>query len=137
MSNCIARTETWRLLPTFKFYSPHKPQISTTILWIAKNYPHEIKFWYWYIKVYSTRSASTFKAALQDASTESILKWGCWSNKSTLQWLYNKNIVKEGQIFQKMVLQPVWDLLNTNHEWVKIGKRSVRSTEILWNTFLN
>ena len=58
------------------------------------------------IKAHSTRSASTSKAGLQGASIEEILKRGSWSNKSTWQKLYTKNIVEEGQIFQEMVFKP-------------------------------
>ena len=54
---------------------------------------------------HSTRSASTSKAGLQGASIKDILKQGPWSNKSTWQRFYNKNIVVEGQIFEKMVFK--------------------------------
>ena len=57
-------------------------------------------------KAHSTRSTSTSKAGLQGASMEEILKRGSWSNKSTWQRFYNKNIVEEGQIFQEMVFKP-------------------------------
>ena len=54
-------------------------------------------------KAHSTRSASTSKADLSGAPIEEILKRGCWSNKSTWQKFYNKNIIQEGELFQEMV----------------------------------
>ena len=46
------------------------------------------------------------KAGLQGASIEDILKQGSWSNKTTWQRFYHKNIVEEGKIFQEMVFKP-------------------------------
>ena len=55
-------------------------------------------------KARSTRSPSTSKAGSQGASIEDILKRGFWSNKSTWQRYYNKDIVKEGKISRKSYL---------------------------------
>ena len=56
-------------------------------------------------KSHSTRSASTSKAGFNGAPIEEILKRGSWSKQSTWQKFYNKNIVKEGELFQEMVLK--------------------------------
>ena len=56
-------------------------------------------------KAHSTRSASTSKADLSGAPIEEILKRGCWSNKSTWQKFYNKNIIQEGELFQEIVFK--------------------------------
>ena len=56
----------------------------------------------------STRSPST--SGSQGASIEDILKRGFWSNKSSWQRFYNKDIVKEGKISQEIVFKSAWDL---------------------------
>ena len=56
-------------------------------------------------KAYSTRSASTSKADLSGAPINEILIRGSWSNKSTWQKFYNKNIIQECQLFQEMVFK--------------------------------
>ena len=43
-------------------------------------------------KGHSTRSASTSKAALSGLSVPDILERGCWSNSSTWQKFYNRQI---------------------------------------------
>ena len=44
-------------------------------------------------KAYSFRGASTSKAKVNGASLEDILKRGSWSNQSTWQKFYRKEIV--------------------------------------------
>ena len=50
---------------------------------------------------YSTRSASTSKAELSGLSVKEILDRCSWSNKSTWQKFYHKEIIKVGQDYQK------------------------------------
>ena len=97
----IARTERWRsgeehsqLL--LSFIHPHEPVVSFTLSGWLKIILMKSGIDTSTFKAYSTRSASTFKAGLQGASIENILKRGSWSNKSTWQIFYNKNIVEEG-----------------------------------------
>ena len=86
-----------------KFHSPSQTSGFFHNIWIARNYPHVNTGTF---KAHSTRSASTSKAGLQGASIEDILKQGSWSNKTTWQRFYNKNIVEEGKILQEMVFKP-------------------------------
>jgi len=53
---------------------------------------------------HSTRSASTSKAELSGLSVDDILERGSWSNKSTWQAFYHKQVVKVSQKFQGKVL---------------------------------
>ena len=56
-------------------------------------------------KAHSTRATSTSKIDLSGAPIEEILKRDCWSNKSTWQKFYNKNIIQEGQLFHELVFK--------------------------------
>ena len=55
-------------------------------------------------KGHSTRSAASSAARARGASVKDILDRGNWSNKSTWQNFYNKNIVSAGQRFQQAIL---------------------------------
>ena len=52
-------------------------------------------------KSHSTRAASTSKAACRGATLQDILDRGCWSQSSTWQKFYNKNIKTPAGNFQK------------------------------------
>ena len=56
-------------------------------------------------KSHSTRSASTSKAATRGASLKDILDRGHWSNASTWQKFYNKDIESSACRFQNMILK--------------------------------
>ena len=79
--------------------------MSSTISGWLKNVPKKAGIDISTVKAHSTRSASTSKADLSGAPIEEILKQDCWSNKSTWQQFYNKNIIQEGQLFQEMVFK--------------------------------
>ena len=51
----------------------------------------------------STRSPSTSKAALSGLSVSGNLERGCWSNSSTWQNFYNKQIELPSERFQKSI----------------------------------
>ena len=48
---------------------------------------------------HSTRSASTSKAELSGLSVKEVLDRGSWSNESTWQKFYHKEIIKVGQVY--------------------------------------
>ena len=56
-------------------------------------------------KGYSTRSASTSKACLSGISVDDILSRGSWSNESTWQNFYHKQVLSKEQLFQEGVLE--------------------------------
>lgn len=49
---------------------------------------------------HSTRSASTSKAEISGLSIKDILDRGSWSNESTWQKFYHKEVVSNSEIFQ-------------------------------------
>ena len=56
-------------------------------------------------KGHFTRSASTSKACLSDISVDNILSRGSWSNQSTWQKFYHKQVLSKEQLFQEGVLE--------------------------------
>ena len=56
-------------------------------------------------KGYSTRSASTSKACLSGISVDDIRSRGSWSNESTWQNFYHKQVLSKEQLFQEGVLE--------------------------------
>ena len=54
---------------------------------------------------YSTRSASASKAELSGLSVKEDLDRGSWSNESTWQKFYHKEMIKVGQDYQKNVFE--------------------------------
>ena len=56
-------------------------------------------------KGHFTRSASTSKACLSDISVDNILSRGSWSNQSTWQKFYHKQVLSKEQLFQEGVLK--------------------------------
>ena len=87
------------------FVNPHKSVVCSTISdwlkYVLRNAGIDISFF----KAHSTRSASTFNTDLSGAPNEEILKRDFWSNKSTWQRFYNKNIIQEGQLFEEMIFK--------------------------------
>ena len=55
-------------------------------------------------KAHSTRSASTSNANLKGLSLADVLKRGSWSNKSTWQKFYNKEVISTEEAFQNVIL---------------------------------
>ena len=56
-------------------------------------------------KRHSTHSASTSKACLSGISVDDILSPGSWSNESTWQKFYHRQVLSKEQIFQEGVLE--------------------------------
>ena len=56
-------------------------------------------------KGHSTCSASTSKACLSGISVDDILSRGSWSNESTWQKFYHKQVLSKEQLFQEGVLE--------------------------------
>lgn len=93
----IERTSKWRSEHTvsqllLSFIKPHKAVKSCTISGWLKKVLQESGINVDIFKPHSTRSASTSKAKSSGISTKDILKRGNWSNKSTWQKFYNKEI---------------------------------------------
>ena len=88
------------------FIQPHKEVCSSTIFRLLK----ETLAWSGVTKIldfggHSTRSASTSKAELSGLSVKEVLDRGSWSNESTWQKFYHKEIIKVGQDYQKIVFK--------------------------------
>ena len=105
----LSRSQNWRkesgnnqLL--LSFIKPHREVLSSTISgWIKKilslsGINTNI------FKAHSTRSASTSKAGLHGLSLSDILEQGSWSNSTTWQKFYHKNVESAGEKFQNCVL---------------------------------
>ena len=94
-------SDEWQLL--LSFVQPHKPVVSSTISGWIKKVLTISGVDVGVFKGHSTRSASTSKAALSGLSVPDILERGCWSNSSTWQKFYNRQIELPSERFQKSV----------------------------------
>ena len=56
-------------------------------------------------KGHSTRSAPTSKACLSCISVDDMLSQGSWSDESTWQKFYHKEVLSKKQLFQEGVLE--------------------------------
>ena len=88
LDESIAKTEKWRSGEEhsqlfLSFIHPHKHVVFSLISELLKIIPMKSGVDTTNIKTHSTRSTSTSKASLQDASMENILKQEYWSNQST------------------------------------------------------
>ena len=92
-------SDEWQLL--LSFVQPHKPVVDTTISGWIKNVLTISGVDAGSFKGHSIRLASTLKAALPGILVPDILKKGCWSNSSTWQTSYNKQIELPTERFQK------------------------------------
>ena len=107
LNEYLKRSEKWRTSDEcqllLSFVQPHKPVVSSTMSgWIKKVLTisgADVGFF----KGYSTRSASASKAALSQLSVPDILERSCWSNSSTWQKFYNRQIELPSERFQKSV----------------------------------
>ena len=106
----LKRTQSWRSNASktqllLSYVKPHvEVQSSTISRWlkeILKEAGIDIKIF----RGHSTRSASSSKAGLAGISTDEILKRGSWSNESTWQKFYNKEILSKEAVFQQGVLK--------------------------------
>ena len=102
----IERTKPWRkgtgqLL--LSYINPHRPVVTSTVSgWIIKTLSlagvDTSTF-----KGHSTRSASTSKACAQGVPLKEILKRAFWSNKTTFEKKYKKDIISEGSFETKIL----------------------------------
>ena len=100
-------TESWRvlgqkqlLLGTIK---PHKEVVTSTVSGWIKATLTAVGIDTKLFTAHSTRSASTSKAKVNGLSTAEVLKRGNWSNKSTWQRHYHKQVITETQKFQEHI----------------------------------
>ena len=101
----LDRTKVWRngkkQLP-LSFIQPHKEVSSSTISpWLKETVVYSGVTKILHFGGHSTRSASTSKAELSGFSVKEVLDRGSWSNESTWQKFYHKEITKVGQDYQK------------------------------------
>ena len=110
LNEYLKRTKTWRtnrdkfqlLLSYIKFHvEVHSSTDSKRIKEILKETWVDVDVF----KGHSTRSASTSKACLSGISVDDILSRGSWSNESTWQKFYHKQVLSKGQRFQEEVLE--------------------------------
>jgi len=106
LESYLERSKSWRKTETqllLSFISPHKAESTSTISrWIVEVLKlsgiDTDSF-----KAHSTRSAVASKAKKLGISTKEIIKRGNWSNESTFQKFYAKQI--EGDDFQENILK--------------------------------
>ena len=108
----LKRSEKWRTSDEWQlllsFVQPHGSAISSAISWWIKKVLTISGVDVSVLKGHSTRSASTSKAAISGLSVPHILERGCWSNSSTWQKFYNKQIELPSERFQKSTRNGVW-----------------------------
>ena len=108
LNEYLKRSEKWRTSDEWQlllsFVQPHKPVASSTISgWIKKLLRISGVDVGSVFKGHSTSSTSTSKAAILGLSLLDILERVCWSNSSTWQNFYNKQIQLPSERFQKSV----------------------------------
>ena len=85
--------------------SPHKPICSSTVSRWLKEGLAMVGIDTQIFKGHSTRSASTSKAEASGASICDIMKQGHWSNESTFQRFYRREIIDPSASFQASLLK--------------------------------
>ena len=89
-----------------RFIQPHKEACSSTISrWLKETLVLSGVTKILDFGGCSTRSVSTLKAELSGLSVKEDLDRGSWSNESTWQKFYHKEIIKVGQDYQKNVFK--------------------------------
>ena len=106
----LHRTQGWRTEnKKSQFFlsviNPHREVACSTISGWIKKLMTDVGINTDIFKAHSTRSASSTKASLAGLSLPDILKRGSWSNKSTWQNFYNKQVVTPEQKFQEGVFK--------------------------------
>ena len=79
----------------------HSSTVSRWIIKILRETGVEVDVF----KGYSAHSSSTSKACLSGISVDDILSRGSWSNESTWQSFYHKQVLSKEQLFQEGVLE--------------------------------
>ena len=108
MEDYLKRTKVWRgkdksqLL--LSFVKPHNPSASSKISGWIKNVLGEAGIDTKIFKGHSTRSTSTAKAGLAGLSVTDILERGSWTNASTWQRFYNRQVESSAEKYQNKVL---------------------------------
>ena len=110
LNEYLKRTETWRANEgkfqlLLSYMKPHMEVHSSTVSRWIKEILKETGVDVDVFKGHSTRSASTSKACLSGISVDDILSRGSWSNESTWQKFYHKQVFSKEQLFQEGVLQ--------------------------------
>ena len=107
LNEYLKRLEKWRTSDEcqllLSFVQPRKPVVSSNISGLIKKVLTISGVDVGVFKGHSTPSASTSKAALSGLSVPDILERGCWSNSSTWQKFYNRQIELPSERFQKSV----------------------------------
>ena len=110
LNEYLMRTEIWRtngdkFQLLLSYIKPHMEVHSSTVSrWIIKILREtgvDVDFF----KGYSAHSSSTSKACLSGISVDDILSRGSWSNESTWQSFYHKQVRSKEQLFQEGVLE--------------------------------
>ena len=86
------------------FVKPHNPVVSSAISRWIKNVLREAGIDSKIFKGRSTRSASTSNAEWAGLSVTDILERGSWTNASTWQRFYNKQVEPSADKYQNKVL---------------------------------
>ena len=86
------------------FVKTHNPVVSSTISRWIKNVVREAGIDTNIFKGHSTRSASTSKAGLAGLSVTDILERSSWTNASTWQRFYNRQVESSAEKYQNKVL---------------------------------
>ena len=108
LEDYLKRTKVWRgkdksqLL--LSFVKPHNPVVSSAISGWIKNVLREAGIYTKIFKGYSTRSASTSKTGLAELSVTDILERGFWTNASTWQQFYNRQVESSAKKYQNKFL---------------------------------
>ena len=86
------------------FVKPHNPGVSSTISEWIKNVLREADIDTEIFKGHSTRLASPSKAGVAGLSVTDILERGSWTNASTWQRFYNRQVEASAEKYQNKVL---------------------------------
>ena len=86
------------------FLKPHNPGVSSTISEWIKNVLREADIDTEIFKGHSTRLASPSKAGVAGLSVIDILERGSWTNASTWQRFYNRQVEASAEKYQNKVL---------------------------------
>ena len=105
----LTRSQPWRTLGQsqllLSFVNPHKAVVKSTISGWLKFVLKEAGVNTDTFKAHSVRSASSSKASFSGLSVKDILSRGNWSNKSTWQKFYHKQIISPAARYQAKVVQ--------------------------------
>ena len=122
------RTKVWKLGKDksqllLSFIKPRNLEVSTTISRWIENVLREVGIDTEIFNGHSTRLASTSKAGLGRLSVTDTLERGSWSNVSTWQRFYNRQVEPSAEEYQNNVLsQKLW---KGREEWAQVWWRGL------------